>query len=178
MSRPNRTGEEGFASPVAKVDRTGTGEGQSLGRPVSVQFMCYINSMTSERRGRGRPPREGGPKESRSVRIDSDLWDALGRIARAHGLTASQVVEAALFEVQERHRSLLAVWEGATADLPGYEGWRIDLPPTELPGLLPHLIAPDGSGSVSLDWALAQITAGSSSPAETLRRTAAALDSR
>jgi hypothetical protein len=140
--------------------------------------LCYVNSVDARRRGRGRPRREGGPKDSRSVRLDDDLWRDLGRIARAHELTVSQVIEANLLGLREDYRRLFAVWAGGTADLPGFEGWRIDLPPSDFPGLLPDLVSPDGRRAVSLSWAIATMSAGSKSPAEALAKTAAALSGR
>ena len=112
------------------------------------------------------------------MRIDEQLWTDLGRIARAHELTVSQLIEAALLNLRQDYRPLLAVWDGGTADLPGFEQWRITLPPSTLPGILPSLVSPDGRQGVSLNMAVAHLGAGGTTPAEAVAKTAAALARR
>ncbi|WP_433221044.1 hypothetical protein ACQP00_19460 [Dactylosporangium sp. CS-047395] len=78
-------------------------------------------------------------------------------------------------DCRDRYRRLLAMWDGGPSCIPGFEDCEVVLPPPGFPGLAPALLLPDEKGgSVSLEWALAPIIAGSKMRAEALARTAAA----
>lgn len=68
------------------------------------------------KRGKGRPPREGGPRKSTSIRADVDLLTDVELIAKELGETVSAVAERGLLEYRARHRDLLDKLRERAAD--------------------------------------------------------------
>lgn len=61
------------------------------------------------KRGRGRPPRPGGAKVSRSLRVDRELWETAVELAEANGETMTRIIEPA---VERQLRRYIATYAG------------------------------------------------------------------
>lgn len=66
-------------------------------------FPCYIFPVTEPRRGPGRPPKEGGPKPHRQIRV-GQVWDDAYDAAKAMGVPFAVFVERALTAELKRMR--------------------------------------------------------------------------